>query len=117
MSRILIIDDERLVRRLARLTLESAGHQVEEADDGDAGLAAYRQRPADVVLCDLFLPGRGGLEVVPELCQAGARVVAVSGAGQAGPLSEARRLGARAALTKPFGRPELLAAIAEALAG
>lgn len=118
MARILIIDDERLIRRLARLTLESAGHQVEEADDGDAGLAAYRERPADVVLCDLFMPGRDGLETIPELCRAGARVVAVSGGGQAGALGllgVARKMGARAALAKPFGRAELLGAVEEAL--
>jgi CheY-like chemotaxis protein len=117
-SRILIIDDEGVLRRVARLALEAAGHEVDEAADGDEGLRAYRARPADVVLCDLFMPGREGLETIPELRRAGARVVAVSGGGLKGAVSVldvAVALGAVSALPKPFGRKELLAAVEGAL--
>ena len=54
--RALIIDDEKQIRRLLRIALEEAGHQVEEAETGQAGLAEIVQRRPDVVLLDLGLP-------------------------------------------------------------
>src|SRR5262249_35924030 len=57
---VLIIDDDEEVRGLLRLVLEQAGHRVEEVDSGEDGLCAYRRRPSDVVLCDLFMPDKDG---------------------------------------------------------
>jgi CheY-like chemotaxis protein len=119
MARILLIDDEDILRRLTRLLLERGGHEVEEAPDGDAGLRAFRERRADVVVCDLFMPGREGMETIAELRREGARVVAISGGGAVGAvglLDVALAMGACAALAKPFGRQELLDAVSEALA-
>src|SRR5437763_15247784 len=81
MATVLVIDDNPQLRLLARKALEAEGHQVREAGDGDEGLRAYQEAPADVVLCDIFMPGRDGLEVIQRLRHRspGARVVAMSG--------------------------------------
>jgi len=119
MARILVIDDDRL-RELLRVLLEKAGHEVDEAPEGGAGLRAYRARPADLVVCDLFMPGQEGLETIRALRLAApaAKVLAISGGGlhgTVGALPTALLLGAVAALHKPFGGPELLGAVARAL--
>jgi CheY-like chemotaxis protein len=61
MARVLVIDDQPFVRDVLRKMLESAGHQVEEAPDGVEGADLFRQRPCDLVLCDLFMPRESGL--------------------------------------------------------
>ncbi len=61
MARVLVIDDQPFVRDVLRKMLESAGHQVVEAADGVEGVGLFRQRPCDLVLCDLFMPRENGL--------------------------------------------------------
>src|SRR5262249_26464231 len=103
----------------ARSQLEASGHEVAEAADGAERLRLYRERSPDVVLRDLFMPRKDGLEVIRELCQEGkARVVAMTGDGgpsAAGLLRVAERLGAVGSLRKPFSQDELLAAVDAAL--
>jgi len=118
--RVLVVDDDEGIRFLCRTILQEAGFEVAEAGDGDDGLASFRARPADVVLCDIFMPGRDGLELIRELVQtfAGARVIAMSGGGFSGKfdlLPMAAKLGAIAVLRKPFDKEVLLAAIRAAL--
>src|SRR5690349_994065 len=83
MARILIIDDETALRLWLRVVLEGAGHQVVDAPDGTAGLQALRRQPADLVLCDVFMPERDGLETIRALRREfpHVRVVAMSGGG------------------------------------
>jgi two-component system response regulator MprA len=89
---------------------------VATARDGGEGLRAFGERPADVVVCDVFLPGLDGLEVIRRLREGspGVRVVAIT-AGSYGreldPLSAALDLGADGALHKPFTPGELLHAV------
>src|SRR5215467_4314673 len=80
MPSILVIDDDSHFRAFLRLALEGAGYTVREADCAAGGVAAYRRAPADVVVCDLFMPGGGGLGVIRRLRRLSprARVVAVS---------------------------------------
>ena len=119
MARVLVIDDNASLRALLRLRLEEAGHEVVEAADGDEGLRLYREAGADLVLCDLFLPGKNGVETIRELCQGGGpRVIAMTGDPElfSGPLLRmAERLGAATCLRKPFGDEQLLAAVRAAL--
>jgi CheY-like chemotaxis protein len=119
MARVLVIDDNASLRALLRLRLEEAGHEVLEAADGDEGLRLYREAGADLVLCDLFLPGKDGVETIRELGEAGGpRVIAMTGDSDlsAGPLLRiAELLGAVASLRKPFGDEELLGAVRAAL--
>lgn len=122
MASILVIDDDARLREMLRLFLERAGHEVREAPEGAEGLAAYRQRPADVVLCDLFMPGVDGLDTIRALQNepVPTRVVVITGGGiknREDALPAALRLGAAVALRKPFDPPELLAAVDAALRG
>src|SRR5207249_1545589 len=55
-ARILVIDDDALLRRAIRVALEAAGYEVIEAGDGDAALRGYREQGADLLLVDLFIP-------------------------------------------------------------
>jgi CheY-like chemotaxis protein len=115
---ILLIDDDNQFRSFYSLALGRAGYEVVEAAGGLDGVRAYRESPADVVVCDLFMPGQDGLQTIRELrrLDPAAKVVAMSAGGE-GPLTEALALGAAAALQKPFGLPELLGAVGRALAG
>jgi CheY-like chemotaxis protein len=120
MARVLVIDDNASLRALLRLRLEETGHEVVEAVDGDEGLRLYREAGADLVLCDLFLPGKNGVETIRELCQGGGpRVIAMTGDPElfSGPLLRmAERSGAVTSLPKPFGDEQLQAAVRAALA-
>ena len=64
MARILVIDDVDHMRRLLRITLEEAGHQVGEAREGREAMRLLREHPADLVFCDLFMNGQDGLETI-----------------------------------------------------
>lgn len=114
--RVLVVDDDPVVRLAARVQLTRAGFDVEVAADGCAALRVFRARPADAVVCDLFLPEKNGLEVMAELKGefGPVPVVAISGGGFDGRvdlLEVALRLGARAALRKPFAAAELVGAV------
>jgi two-component system, chemotaxis family, chemotaxis protein CheY len=121
MVRILIADDEADFRAMLRAGLEAAGHQVEEVEDGDGALRVVGRGAADLVFCDLFMPGKDGLETIRELrlLAPGVPVIAISGGGHCGLvdlLPVAQSLGAAAVLHKPFDMPAALAAVAQALA-
>ncbi len=120
MADILLIDDNATFRGLLRLQLEAAGHRVREAGNGDEGLRLYREGPADVVVCDLFMPGKEGLETIRELRRAGeVRIIAVSGDGPVGSsdlLRIAEKLGAARTLSKPFDGESIRDAIRQVLA-
>lgn len=119
---ILVIDDEDHVGDVLRCLLEAAGHRVQLARDGDEGLALFRRQPADLVLCDVYMPGRGGLETIRMLRRdfPAARVVAMTG-GSFDPdfdaLAAARDLGVHGALEKPFSLPALLETVEATLRG
>ncbi len=121
MARILVIDDEPQVRAFLRNTLEGSGHDVSEAADGDAGLRAFEARPADLVITDIVMPGREGLETIRMLRQydPALKIIAISGAGRVGGydfLDIARKFGAARGLAKPFGDSQLLSTVQDMLA-
>lgn len=105
---ILVIDDEEELRIALRGILEHAGYQVVDAPDGMEGISRYRQQPADVVIVDIVMPEKDGLEVIRELKRdfPDAKIIAMS----ANPtyLSLAIDLGALCAITKPFGLQKLV---------
>jgi two-component system response regulator (stage 0 sporulation protein F) len=111
MVTILVIDDDALLRALLRIVLEQAGHEVIEAANGRLGLEAYREKPADLVITDLRMPGVDGLDLILQLtrCFLNVKVIAMSGApDKDAALSAARLLGVRHTLQKPFSRDRLL---------
>ena len=116
MADILIIDDEPGVLRVLRKILETEGHSVTEAPNGEIALRHFEGNPADLVITDIFMPGMDGIEFLvnirrtfPDAC-----VLAMSGGGilsrdQA--LSDAALLGADEILQKPFGKDQVLEAV------
>jgi len=114
------MDDDELLRGALRVALEAAGYEVVEAGDGNAGLRLQREQAADVVLVDIFMPERDGLEVIKALQTETPRpkIIAVSGGGKTGQievLRAAAAFGASRTLLKPFQPRELLTAIREVL--
>lgn len=120
MPRILLVDDDRALRAVARRHLESAGHEVVEAEDGAEALAIVSSEMFDVIVTDVYMPGVDGMELTLRLTRRlpGAKLVVMSGGGYSDKrdvLEIARRLGAVRTVAKPFGRDELLDAVTEAL--
>ena len=126
MARILVIDDDSDVRTLMVYELQVAGHEVRGASDGAKGLTLQRESPADVVVTDIYMPEKEGIETIRDLKQEFPRVkiIAISGGGRnlsAGAFSArdlrvvAGELGVIAVLQKPFETRELLRSIESAL--
>jgi CheY-like chemotaxis protein len=120
MARILLIDDDDSVRTMLRLTLTEFGHTVTEARNGKEGLDKFADSHADLVITDIVMPEKEGIEVIVELRnrQPELRIMAISGGGRIDSqdyLSIARFSGASKVLAKPFSSEELMSAIAELL--
>jgi DNA-binding NtrC family response regulator len=116
MARILVIDDEVLVRGTLRTALERAGHEVLEARDGKEAIRHQWQTPADLAVTDILMPDSEGLQCIRELRRLDPqiRVIAISGGGQikaADVLDMARRFGANRTFAKPLDITELLLAV------
>jgi DNA-binding response OmpR family regulator len=114
------MDDDAPLRGALRVALEAAGYEVLEAGDGDAGLRLQREQGAALVLVDIFMPQRDGLEVIRALRAETpqTKIVAMSGGGQTGQievLRAAAAFGAARILLKPFAPRDLLTAIRELL--
>jgi DNA-binding response OmpR family regulator len=116
MARILLIDDDDSVRKALGLALVCSGHTVIEARDGEEGLELFARTSVDLVITDMVMPRKGGLEVIRALRekQPQMRIIAMSGGSELGGediLHVARREGAAEVLTKPFASTVLLAMI------
>ena len=121
MSRILVIDDDQQVRALLWEILTDEGHEVIEAVNGVDGMRKFREQPTDLVITDLIMPEREGLETINLLRREFPKlgVIAISGGGRVGAsdyLPIAQMLGARRVVAKPFSSGEILQAVQELLA-
>jgi DNA-binding response OmpR family regulator len=120
MARILIIDDEEAIRRPLQILLERFGHEVTVAADGQEGLRLWRSLGADLVITDIMMPNKDGIETIVEL-QTSAQpvpVIAMSGGDvsqRLDLLGDARLLGAVHTVCKPFSLSEMLKKIGEVL--
>lgn len=118
MRSILLIEDDDSVRGLLRTTLTTAGYDVFEAVNGRHGVRAFRKTPTDLVITDLYMPERDGLEVIEALRRTNpqVKVLAISGAsGTMGYFPLAQSLGAVAVLPKPFSPSVLVQLVADLL--
>jgi CheY-like chemotaxis protein len=120
MPRILVIDDEQLLRSTVVMILTRAGFTVAEASDGQAGIAMFHKNPPDIVLTDIFMPNRDGIEIIKELKHSSplTKIIAMTGGGKLRMMeiaSAAQVLGADYVLDKPFDSESLLTAINAAL--
>src|SRR5688572_18998290 len=111
-KRILVVDDNEDLRTTIGALLQADGFDVALAADGRAALAQHQARPVDVVLTDLFMPDKDGIETIVELrkLSPGIKIIAMSGwASTQGSdyLQVAREIGASATLQKPFDPGEL----------
>jgi DNA-binding response OmpR family regulator len=120
MARILLIDDDDPLRSVIAQNLVIAGHTVIEAADGRQGVELFHVTPVDLVLTDLVMPGKEGVETIMELHAENPDlpIIAMSGGMPRSSmyLEIAAKLGARRALAKPFTPQELLKVISEVLA-
>ncbi|MBI4873796.1 MAG: response regulator, partial [Acidobacteria bacterium] len=116
-GRILIADDEAAVRGLLRTILEAGGYEVLEAADGKQALEQARAGGVGLVITDLVMPEKEGLELILALRKEapGAGIIAISGAFGGEFLKVAQLMGAHAVLAKPVSAKSLLAKVAEVL--
>lgn len=120
MTRIVIIDDEEPVRAMLRDVLEEEGYEVAEAGDGWCGLQLLTTAPADLVITDVLMPDKEGIETIREIREdhPNVPVIAMSGGGAIGNLDFlqlARDFGAADVLQKPIRIDKLLDAVDGAL--
>lgn len=122
MKEILLIDDDDQIRFWLRIVLEGAGYRVNDAANGNVGSALLRQYRPHLVITDLYMPGKEGIELVGELHRdfPDIKIIAISGGSTAvKPFNEliiANHIGAHKILGKPFSADELLSAVNELLA-
>ena len=119
MSRILVIDDDASLRQLVAQLLRTSGYEVDEASNGRDGIRLYQQAPFDLVVTDLLMPDKDGLEVLIELRSTSpdVKIITISGSNAYGnsPLNTSRLLGADRTIQKPFNDEQLLQAVREVL--
>jgi len=112
-SRILIVDDSSMSRRIVRGILESAGHEVAEAADGLAALERYSLDRPDIVLLDLVMDGMYGLDVLQKLREidSQARVIVATADVQSSTREMAEQSGSVGFVTKPIKTDILLGVV------
>jgi two-component system, chemotaxis family, chemotaxis protein CheY len=124
MPKILVIDDDRLVREAVQVLLRARGYDVTAASDGGSGIAALKVCRFDVVIVDLFMPDMDGLSVMQAIRQTDPKIpmIAASGFMFGGSCPEmpgfqamAAAAGAAFTLYKPFRPHEVLRVVEEAL--
>lgn len=116
-AHVLIVDDEKEFCEFLKSFLASAGHKVTVANDGAQAVKQFRAKPADVILMDLFMPKKEGLEAIGELVRdwPGTKIIAMTASRDEAALKLARYLGAGKCLHKPFDNAQLLDSIQELL--
>jgi DNA-binding response OmpR family regulator len=120
MEKILIMDDCGEFRALVRETLVEAGYEVLEAADGNEGLQLYHRNPVSIVIIDMLMPKKDGIETIMELRKESSpvKIIAVSGGGRIPPadyLKMARVARADYIFTKPIDLNILLSTIRQIL--
>lgn len=114
MTKILVIDDDEQMRNVLKKLLTHEGYQVFLAEDGVEGIKSFYRYHPDLVITDIIMPKKDGIEVIIELIQAHPKlpIIAISGGRRAVTagfnLDSAHMLGVRASLLKPFTHQQLL---------
>ncbi|MFY9926104.1 MAG: response regulator [Opitutaceae bacterium] len=116
MKRILLVDDDDLFRRMLALILTKLGYEVREARNGKEAIKLFDDSAPDVVLTDLIMPEKEGLETIAELRQSHpqVKIIAMSGGGRVSAfdhLRVAKAMGADQILAKPFSNEAVAAAL------
>jgi DNA-binding NtrC family response regulator len=119
-QRILVVDDDAGIRRTLTMLLTKAGYEVAQAADGSEAIRLWRDRGGDLVITDLHMPEKDGIQTIIELLShsPGVRIIAMSGGGQTKRLDllgNATLLGAVLTIEKPFTIAEMMAVVDRAL--
>jgi DNA-binding response OmpR family regulator len=119
-ARILIVDDDDSVRVVLRQALVRAGYEVIEAADGNEAVRLFKDAPAKLVITDILMPEKDGIETIREFRRTnpGVKIIAISGGGRIDPkmcLLMAKMVGADRVLPKPFQSQTLIAVVQELL--
>ncbi len=122
MKRILVIEDDGHMRGMLRDMLEIAGYEVLEASNGREGLRLFQRNGVDLVITDIIMPEKEGLETIAEFRRdfPALKIIAISGGGQIDSnkyLRIARIMGAEKIYSKPFRVTELLGGVQELCEG
>jgi len=120
MARILVIDDEPYILMMLKKMLEKAGHEVDMAVNGEEGMELFNKYHADLIITDIVMPEKEGLETIRELKKKHPKlkVIAISGGGRVDSkeyLDSARLFGASRIFKKPFKQKEIINAVEELL--
>jgi DNA-binding NtrC family response regulator len=120
-QRIMVVDDDPGIRRALHILLSRAGYRVTQARDGMEALRLWRDSGGDLVITDLHMPEKNGIEMIIELLShtPGLRIIAMSGGGQTRRLDllgDAALLGAVKTLENPFTLAEMMDVVRGALA-
>ena len=120
MAHILVIDDDPWIIKIFKQILETEGHTVDTAADGQEGIDIFRNTPADLVLTDMVMPVKDGLKTIMELDKEfpNIKIIAISGGGVIEPdryLTLAKSIGTKQTLTKPITKEDLIKAVNEVL--
>jgi DNA-binding response OmpR family regulator len=120
MSHILVIDDDIDLRVIMQEALQAAGYEVSMAADGAQGIALQRKQPASLLITDIFMPNKEGIETIRDFREEfpNVPIIAMSGGGKLkrqGSLFTAKALGAEVILRKPFKMSDLLRSVAALL--
>jgi DNA-binding response OmpR family regulator len=120
MARILIIDDDHMVRETLRVILTAAGYEVALANDGKEGLNAFARFQPHLIITDILMPEKEGMETIQDLRQQAPDlpIIAISGGGRVGNMSflkVAQHFGANRTFAKPFEPDDILSAVNDLL--
>ncbi len=118
MAKILVTDDSSLMRAVLRNFISKEGHQVIEASDGKEAVEMYKKEKPEMVFLDILMPkGMDGIAALKEIriIDPEAKVVMVTSVREQKEFDEAKRLGVRGYLNKPFSKDEIVKALKENL--
>lgn len=120
MARILVIDDDPSILAMLKKMLEKAGHQVDTANNGREGLEMIEECPPDLLVTDIVMPEKEGLELIFYLRKKnpGLKIIAISGGGRYnydGYLTSAKHLGASLIFQKPLIHKEFMTSLSNLL--
>jgi two-component system, chemotaxis family, chemotaxis protein CheY len=114
MSKILIAEDSQFMRGVLKDILSGAGYELVEAENGKMALEKYESEKPDLILLDIIMPEVDGIEVLNKIGKE-AKVIVISAVGQEKMVKEAKELGARDYIVKPFDNEKVLETIKKVL--